>query len=106
MDLKQLDIKAQQDETMPAMLNAYEQAYYIACRGLYQQYADKKITLAQARGEKDMVLREYKQQKRQFDFCLKLYSIANKLQELKQTGFNSAIEWEVLEEIEKVIEKG
>lgn len=105
MELKELDTKAKLNEPLPKCLYVYEQTYFISCRSLYQQYADKKITLEQAREEKQLILEQYYEHKKQFDFLFSIYRIADKLEQLKEQGFNSVLEWEILEEFNNVINK-
>ena len=65
MDIKKLDQLAKQNEAMPKALAAYEQAYYITSRGLYQQYAKGSLSLHQAREEKAEALKAYERGKAQ-----------------------------------------
>lgn len=104
MDLKQLDIMAKMDEPMPKLLEYYEEAYFIAARYLYRQYDAKQITLDQAKEEKARIIKAYKDQKEAWEYMLSLYNIKNALTQLKEQGFNSVLEWEVLEEINKALE--
>lgn len=106
MDLKDLDIKAKANEPMPTCLSVFEQTYYLSSRSLYHQYADNKITIEQAREEKDKVLQMYHEHKIQFDFLQSVCSIEGKLKQLQEQGFNSVLEWEVLKEITRALDKG
>lgn len=102
MDIKELDHLAKQNALMPKCLALHEQAYYITSRGLYQQYASGVIDLAQAREEKAQAIKAYEEEKWQHELYMKLFEVEDKLRKLKDEGFNSVIEWEVLELIEKL----
>ena len=82
MELKELDSRAQKNEPMPMYLPLHEQAYYIAVRGLYQQFADKKITKEQAMKEKELVLEECLKLGESFGLLLELLPIRDSLKEL------------------------
>lgn len=103
MDIKELDRLAKENKPMPERLRMYEQCYYIASRGLYQQYAAKQITLEQAKLEKQSVVRQYNEGKAQWELFINLYEIQDKLQQLIQSGFDTALEIEVTELIEKTL---
>ncbi len=103
MDIKKLDQLAKQNETMPKALAAYEQAYYITSRGLYQQYDKGTIDLKEARKEKAEAIKAYNRGKSQYQLFIELHTIREKLIQLKEEGFNSVLEWELLEAIEKFI---
>lgn len=103
MDIKELDRLAKENLPMPNNLTMYEQCYYISSRGLYQQYADKKITLVQARAEKAQVVEQYKLGEAQWELFAKLFTLQDKLVALKQDGFNSHLEFEILEAIDDVL---
>ena len=100
---KKLDRLAKQNAPMPAGLPAYKQSYYIASRGLYQQYAKGEISLAQARLEKKEVLKVYEEGQLEWDYFLKLHEVLAKLQELRKEDFNSVLEFEILELIESLL---
>ncbi|MGL5676289.1 MAG: hypothetical protein ACRDDX_07735 [Cellulosilyticaceae bacterium] len=96
MDIKELDRQAKQGFTMPSGLRGYEQAYYIAARGLYQQYAKGELTLEDARKEKEQVLGMYKQGEEEWAYLMRLHHIDAKLKVLKEEGFNTILEMEIL----------
>lgn len=97
MDLKELDRQAKQGLVMPNGLKGYEQAYYIASRGLYRQYKEGKISLDEARKEKEQVLQMYKQCQEEWFYVMKLHHIESKLRLLQAEGFNTVLELEILE---------
>lgn len=103
MDIKQLDKMAKQRIEMPKNLNAYEQCYYIASRGLYEQYAKGEITLDQARIEKEEVIKTYKEGEWQWNYFVKLHDVKDKLVQLKQEGFDSVLEMEILDTLEELL---
>lgn len=103
MDIKQLDKLAKKQEEMPHGLNGYEQSYYIAARGLYWQYAQGQITLAQARKEKELVVKTYEEGEKEFEYFLKLHGVREQLAQLKQVGFDTILEFEILENLEKLL---
>lgn len=103
MDLKHLDVKAQLNEPVPKCLEYHEEAYYIASRYLYRQFDAKAITVEQAREEKERIIKAYNEQKEAWEYMLSLYKIKNTLTQLKEQGFNSVLEWEVLEELNKAL---
>lgn len=105
MDIKELDRLAKENKPMPERLAMYEQCYYIASRGLYRQYDAGDITLEQAKYEKSHVVKQYQEGKKQWELFIGLYEIQDKLHALKNQGFNTALEMEVLELIEKLLEK-
>lgn len=105
MDVKELDRLAKENKPMPERLAMYEQCYYIASRGLYRQYDAKHITLEQAKAEKRHVVEQYQEGKMQWELFINLYEIQDKLQALKKQGFNTALEMEILELIDKTLEK-
>ena len=88
---------------MPTNLQWYETAYYQASRYLYRQYDDKTITVEQARKEKEVVIRQYEENKKEYEFLIRLHNIEDMLKRLKEQGFNTALEREILEEIDKVL---
>lgn len=102
MDLKELDRMAKINEPMPNLL-WYEAAYYQVSRYLYRQYDIKSITVDQARKEKEIITRQYEENKREHEFLIGLHNLEDMLKRLKEQGFNSALEWEILEEISKVL---
>lgn len=105
MDIKELDRLAKENKPMPECLAMYEQCYYIASRGLYRQYDAGHLSLAQAKIEKSHVIKQYEEGKKQWELFINLYEIQDKLQVLKNDGFNTALEMEVLELIDKLFEK-
>ena len=88
---------------MPKLLECYEEMYYIASRCLYRQFDLKQITVEQAREEKARLVKAYNDNKEAYDYMINLYAIKNKLIKLNEQGFNSVLEWEVLEEINKAL---
>ena len=104
MEIKELDMLAKNGGEMPPCLAPYEQAYYQASRYLYMSFYNGALTLAQCRAEKQRIIEVYNQGKKQWEYFLSLQSIGSKLEELKSQGFNSSVEWEVLEEINKIFE--
>lgn len=105
MDIKELDRLAKENKPMPERLAMYEQCYYIASRGLYRQYDAGHITLEQAKQEKHQVVAQYQEGRRQWELFINLYEIQDKLQTLRKQGFNTALEIELLELIDKTLEK-
>ena len=103
MNIKQLDKLAKEKAPMPNGLPMYKQCYYIASRGLYEQYENKTITLAEAKKEKEEVIKQYEAGKYQWELFMGMYEIEEKLSQLKQEGFNSALEFEILELLEKLL---
>lgn len=103
MDIKQLDQRAKKQETMPDGLKAYEQAYYIASRGLYGQYEQGQITLAEARKEKALVVKAYQEGTQEFEYFLQLHKVREQLVQLKKEGFDTVLEFEILETLEKLL---
>lgn len=89
---------------MPKLLEYYEEAYFIATRYLYIQFDAKQITLDQAKEEKARIIKAYNDNKETYDYMINLYAIKDKLMTLKEQGFNSVLEWEVLEEIDKALQ--
>lgn len=96
MDIKELDRKAKINEPLPRCLSGYEQAYYLAARSLYKQYENGIISLDQARHEKELIVEQYEDGKKQFELFKSLFEIEDKLKKLKADGFNSVLEWEIL----------
>lgn len=103
MNIKQLDKLAKERAPMPSGLPMYKQCYYIASRGLYEQYASQTITLAEAKKEKEEVIKQYEAGEYQWKLFMGMHEIEEKLSQLKKDGFNSAIEFEVLELLEKLL---
>lgn len=103
MTLKELDRLAKLNEPMPKLLEYYEENYYISSRYLYRQFELNKITVEQARIEKDKIVKSYNDNKEMYEYVLSLYSIRNSLMQLKEQGFNSVLEWEVLDTINKAL---
>ena len=104
MDIKELDKMAKNGEPMPLPMPAYEQAYYQASRYLYLQFLDGKLSIEQCRKEKQEIIESYNLGKAQWNLFMALPSIEEKLKQLKQQGFNTVLEWEVLEEISKLLD--
>lgn len=103
MEIKQLDKLAKEKAPMPNGLPMHEQCYYIASRGLYEQYEKKVITLEEAKREKQEVVRTYQLAKEQWQLFVGIHDIADKLKELKQDPFNTGLELEVLELIDNLL---
>ena len=103
MTLKELDRLAKLNEPMPKLLEYYEENYYISSRYLYRQFELNKITVEQARIEKEKIVKSYNDNKEMYEYVLSLYSIRNSLMQLKEQGFNSVLEWEVLDAINKAL---
>ncbi|MBU3810941.1 MAG: hypothetical protein H9893_04730 [Candidatus Niameybacter stercoravium] len=103
MNLKELDKIAKQELEMPSSLNIYEQAYYIASRGLYQQYAKGEITLAQARAEKEQVIKAYEEGQSEMEYFMQLHQVWDKLKQLKEEGFDTVLEMEILEVLDRIL---
>ncbi len=104
MDIRELDKLAKNGGQMPPTLPAYEQAYYQASRYLYQQFFDDKLSLLECRQEKQKIVEAYNFGKAQWDFFIGLTNIEDKLKRLKEQGFNTVLEWEVFEEISKLLD--
>lgn len=103
MNIKQLDKLAKERAPMPSGLPMHEQCYYIASRGLYEQYANQTITLEKAKKEKKEVIKQYEEGKYQWELFMGMHEIEEKLSQLKKDGFNSALEFEILELLEKLL---
>lgn len=103
MNLKELDKMAKQGLEMPSSLNIYEQAYYIASRGLYQQYAKGEITLTQARVEKEQVIKAYEEGQSEMEYFMQLHQVWDKLKQLKEEGFDTVLEMEILEVLDRIL---
>lgn len=103
MNIKQLDKLAKDGAPMPSGLPMHEQCYYIASRGLYEQYANQTITLEKAKKEKKEVIKQYEEGKYQWELFMGMHEIEEKLSQLKKEGFNSALEFEILELLEKLL---
>ncbi|MEG2896585.1 MAG: hypothetical protein RR887_13545 [Niameybacter sp.] len=102
MTRKQLDQLAKQDQPLPTQLIFFETSYYLAARYLYRQFDKGEITLEQARKEKEQVLEQFEENKLLYEYLLKTHHVLQKLKELKEQGFDSNLEWEILEMIEKL----
>lgn len=105
MTVKELDKIAKKGLEMPKGLASYEQSYYIASRGLYMQYAKGEITVAQAREEKKEVLKAYEEGKWEWNYFMQLHRVLEQLKTLKEEGFNSVLEFEILETIDALLHK-
>lgn len=103
MDMKQLDKLAKAGQDLPQGLASYKQNYYIASRGLYKQYERGEIDLTRTRQEKAELIEAYKEGEWEWEYFLKLHEIMDKLQQLAKEGFNSVVEFEVLELIEALL---
>lgn len=103
MDMKQLDKLAKAGEELPQGLASYKQSYYIASRGLYKQYERGEVDLTKALLEKAELMEAYKEGEWEWEYFLKLHEIMDKLQQLAKEGFNSVVEFEILELIEKLL---
>lgn len=103
MNIKQLDKLAKEKAPMPNGLALHEQCYYIASRGLYEQYANKVITLEEAKREKEEVIKQYEIGQYQWQLFMGMHDIEAKLSGLKQDPFNTSLEIEILELVEKLL---
>ncbi len=103
MNIKELDLKAKHNEPMPQGLAMYEQCYYITSRSLYQQYATGQISLSQAKEEKAQAIKLYEEGKGQYELFMGLFEIEDKLKQLKADGFNSVLEFEILDLINELL---
>ena len=103
MNIKQLDKLAKEKAPMPSGLPMHKQCYYIASRGLYEQYENQTITLEEAKKEKEEVIKQYEVGKYQWELFMGMHEIEAKLSQLKKDGFNSALEFEILELLEKLL---
>ena len=88
---------------MPNGLPMYEQCYYISSRGLYDQYQKGSITLEQAKREKQEVIKAYEIGRDQWQLFIGLYDISDALKRLKQEGFDTVLEFEILDKIEAIL---
>ena len=102
MTRKQLDQLAKQDQPLPTQLMFFETSYYLAARYLYRQFDKGEITLEQARREKEQVLEQFEQNKMLYEYLLEAHRVWAKLKDLKEQGFDSNLEWEILEMLEKL----
>lgn len=103
MEIRELDKLAKNGGQMPQGLAAYEQAYYQASRYLYQQFFDDKLNLLECRQEKQKIIEAYNLGKAQYEFFISLTNIEDKLKSLKEQGFNTVLEWELLDEITEAL---
>ena len=62
------------------------------------------MSLEDCKREKQILINRYQQNKESWEYMLSLYKIKNSLTQLKEEGFNSVLEWQVLEEINKALE--
>lgn len=103
MNIKRLDKLAKEKAPMPSRLAMHEQCYYIASRGLYEQYASGLISLDTAKKEKEEVIKQYDLGRYQWELFMGLHDIEAKLRQLKKEGFNTALEMEILEQLEELL---
>ena len=103
MEIKQLDKLAKEKAPMPNGLPMHEQCYYIASRGLYDQYEKKIITLEEAKKEKQEVIKTYELGKDQWQLFLGMHESAEKLKKFREDQFNTGREFEVLELIDRFL---
>lgn len=103
VEIKQLDKLAKEKAPMPNGLPMHEQCYYIASRGLYAQYEQKVITLEEAKREKKEVINEFNIGKGQWQLFMGMHEIADLLKQLQKDGFNTALELEILDRIDKIL---
>lgn len=94
---------AKSGKELPQGLASYKQSYCITPRGIYKQYETGEIDLTKARLEKAELMKAYKEGEWEWEYFLKLHQILDKLQQLAKEGFNSVIEFEILELIEKLL---
>ncbi|MBE6070032.1 MAG: hypothetical protein E7211_20440 [Clostridium lundense] len=104
MDIRDLDKLAKNGGEMPPCLAAYEQAYYQASRYLYQQFFYDKLNLLECRQEKQKIVEAYNLGKGQWEFFVGLTIIEDKLKRLKEQGFNSVLEWEILDDVTRLLD--
>lgn len=104
MDIKELDIKAKENEVISYALPNYQMAYYQASRYLYKAYEIGYLTLEECKKEKAEIIKRYEEDKVLYDLFLKLIPIQKKLEKLKAQGFNTILEWEILEDINEFLE--
>lgn len=104
MDIKSLDVLAKTGEPMPSNLEEYEENYFLGARYLYRLFEAKVMSLEDCKREKQILINRYQQNKESWEYMLSLYKIKNSLTQLKEEGFNSVLEWQVLEEINKALE--
>lgn len=103
MDIKSLDVLAKTGEPMPSNLEEYEENYFLGARYLYRLFEAKVMSLEDCKREKQILINRYQQNKESWEYMLSLYKIKSTLTQLKEEGFNSVLEWEVLEEINKAL---
>lgn len=103
MDIVEMDKLAKNGAPMPPCLAAFEQAYYQASRSLYQQFYDDKLNLLECRQEKQQIVEAYNYGKQQWEFFIRLTNIEERLKKLQEQGFNSVLEWELLDEIGRAL---
>lgn len=102
MELKELDKLAKLNEPLPTTLMFHETSYYLSARCLYRQYDKGELTLEQARVEKEKVIEQFHENKEMYEFLIEAHQIRVKFVELREQGFNSVLEWEILEALEKL----
>ena len=103
MTMKALDKMAKEGKPMPNGLAMYEQCYYIISRGLYEQYAAGMISLEEARREKKQAVKSYEEGAYQWKLFSSLYTVEEKLKALRNDGFNTALEIEILELLNDIL---
>ena len=103
MDIKSLDVLAKTGEPMPSNLEEYEENYFLGARYLYRLFEAKVMTLEDCKREKQILINRYQQNKESWEYMISLYRIKDSLKQLKEQGFNSVLEWQVLEEINKAL---
>lgn len=102
MDINYLDKIAKYNGEMP-VTHVYAQAYFIASRHLYRQYEQGLINIEQAREEKEKLKKSFKDADEEIHFVLSVINISEKLRMLRENGFDSSLEWEILAEIDKIL---
>ena len=105
MTVKELDKLAKKGSKMPTGLTSYEQSYYISSRGLDMQYAKGEITLEQAREEKKEVMKAYEEGRWEWQYFMQLHTVLEQLKTLQKEGFDSVLEFEILETIQSILNK-
>lgn len=103
MTQKELDKLAKDNAPMPKGLPMYAQSYYIASRGLYEQYRNKQISLEVAKKEKEEVLKQFLVGQAEWEFFLKLHIVEEKLKRLKEDPFNTVLELELHDILEELL---
>lgn len=102
LEIKQLDTIAKKGSEIPKNMTHSEYSYVLNALMLYKMYENNLMSLDDCRKEKENAIKRYVDSREMENFLNSVYKIKDKLRELKEQGFNTVIEFEILEEIEKI----